>query len=116
MPGKADPKRLRVTLNWSVTRSETISEKTAAGTLVGVIDALARERGIEVLKMLTALEIRRGYLLSTKKNGVYTPDKNKLNGYWVLTNNSTPEKVEILEKVRCYLNLPHGFFSIVQTK
>lgn len=112
-PNRSERTRMKVEINWKVAGknlpTEIIDEGVAAGTLAKVIERLANVYGQSILERLSSLQVSRGPLVTRNPNRRYA--HRRVMGYFVLTNNSTPEKIEIVRNIVSHLSLPSGLLK-----
>lgn len=96
-----------------------IAERHASKTLRRTMEFVAKEFGDEALARLASIPANRGFLSDkperdfvNRANGtVYQNQKIGGSRFYVLTNNSTPEKLALVDLVRRGLGLPAGAFA-----
>jgi hypothetical protein len=104
---------LRVIINWNsvgVSQShEIIEHARGVSIFLSVIEKIAKYIGESKFRELLKLPVKRGMLLSETRSKYH---RNVLLGYYVLTCNTTTEKVEILNKIVNHFHLPDSFLEI----
>lgn len=117
--GRAKPKTLRVTIDWRANgrkkEKEVINSNIAANALAECISKLIAEFGDSALRKLLEMRVNRGPLISRSPQRDFSGYQcRRIPGTdcFLLTNNSTAEKVDILENVSRILGLTPGSVKI----
>ena len=116
---------LSVVIDWKHTghslEKETICESVSSGTLAKVLARLAKVLGVEVLERCSQISSARGPLVSQDPSKDFliqssgqTYQNQPVSGtqWHVLTNNSTDEKVELLNAIPAHLGYPREMLFV----
>jgi hypothetical protein len=118
--GRAEPQTIRIKIDWRANRrtrdNEEIYSPIAAEVMTEFVARLVEEFGKEALNTL-AQQVRanRAPLLSRSPEtdfGGYQRKQIRGTDWFLLTNNSTLEKIELLEKIWRVLGLMPGSVEI----
>jgi hypothetical protein len=102
-----------------------ISERTAADTMVVLMEHLLTSLGLGALEKLQQFRTGRGPLISrdpsrdfrnSKRDEIYGHRKIPGTDLYVITHSSTSEKVARLKEALRYLGLPPGSYRIAKTE
>jgi hypothetical protein len=119
--GRAEPQTIRVKIDWKANKrnkaTEEIYSPKAAEVMAEVIERLVGEFGQEVLqKLVQQVRSNRAPLLSRSPErdfGGYQRRQIQGTDWFLLTHNSTSEKIELLKRVCRVLGLTPGSVEIV---
>jgi hypothetical protein len=116
---------LSVVIDWKHTghalEKETICESVSSGTLAKVLSRLAQVLGVQVLERCSQISSARGPLVSQdpskdfliQATGQTYQNQPVAGTQWhVLTNNSTDEKVELLNAIPAHLGYPREMLFV----
>jgi hypothetical protein len=117
--GRAAPQTMRIKIDWKANKrsreKEEIYSPKATEVMVEFIARLIEEFGKEAQQKLFQIRANRGPLLSCspeKDFGSYQNKRIRGTDCFLLTHSSTPEKVELLEKICHVLGLVPGSVEI----
>ncbi len=116
---------LSVVIDWKHTghalEKETICESASSATLAKVLSRLAQVLGVQVLERCSQVSSARGPLVSQDPSKDFliqatgqTYQNQPVAGtqWYVLTNNSTDEKVELLNAIPAHLGYPREMLFV----
>lgn len=116
---------LSVVIDWKHTghelEKETICESASSGTLAKVLARLAQVLGMRVLERCNQISTGRGPLVSQDPSRdfliqatgqIYQNQPVPETQWYVLTNNSTDEKVELLNAMPAHLGFPREMLFV----
>ncbi len=119
------PAVLSVVIDWKHTghalEKETICESVSSGTLAKVLARLTHVLGVQVLERCSQISTARGPLVSQdpskdfliQATGQTYQNQPVVGTQWyVLTNNSTDEKVELLNLIPAHLGFPREMLFV----
>lgn len=120
--GRAEPSTTRIRINWRLNNREKDEEEIfspiAANSLAAFIGRMISEFGNNAIQQLLKIKVNRGPLMSRSPEKDYGGYKSKRvpgTDLFVLTNNTTAEKVEIIKHICRELKLVPGSV-IVETE
>lgn len=119
--GRAEPQTIRIKIDWKANRrnkdAEEIYSSKAAEVMAEFIARLVEEFGQEVLqKLVQEVRANRAPLLSRspeREFGGYQRRQIRGTDWFLLTHNSTSEKIDLLKRVCRILGLTPGSVEIV---
>lgn len=117
--GRAAPSTIRIRIKWRLNGSEKDDEEifspVAAKSLAVFVGRLISEFGAGVIEQLLKIRVNRGPLISRspeKDFGGYSCKRVPGTDVFVLTNNPTDEKVEIIKQICRELKLVPGSVTV----